>query len=100
MRRRAQTTLEFMIILAVVVGALLCMQTYIKRGLQGKLRATVDELGEQYDPANTTGDITVEVNKDTTTTVDTDPDTSKQTTTETIHTDQEKRYGYEVVGNL
>ena len=98
--RRAQSTLEYAIMIATVVAALLCMQTYIKRGLQGKFRVTVDELGEQYDPANTRGNIVISKDSDITTTIETDEETSKTTTTETIHTDEESRYGHETVGNL
>ncbi len=51
--RKAQSTLEYALILAVVVGALLTMQNYLKRSLQGKLQATADEIGPQYSPGLT-----------------------------------------------
>ncbi len=55
MRRRGQTTLEYIVVIVILLGALLAMQTYIKRGLQGRMKSSVDELGDQYDPrvANT-----------------------------------------------
>jgi Flp pilus assembly pilin Flp len=49
----AQSTLEYALILAVIVGALLTMQNYLKRSVQGKLAATADEIGEQYSPGLT-----------------------------------------------
>ena len=52
-QRKAQSTLEYAIIIAVVVGALLAMQVYIKRGIQGKLQASTDSIGEQYSAGNT-----------------------------------------------
>ena len=51
--RTAQSTLEYALILAVIVGALLTMQNYLKRSVQGKLQATADEIGQQYSPGLT-----------------------------------------------
>jgi hypothetical protein len=41
-RKRAQTTAEYAILIAVVVGALIGMQIYVRRGLQGRIADTVD----------------------------------------------------------
>ena len=54
-KRRAQSTLEYALMIAVVVGALIAMQVYVKRGLQGKLKDSTDQIGEQYSPGYTTG---------------------------------------------
>ena len=51
---RAQSTLEYAVVIACIVGALLAMQVYIKRGISGKLRSATDDIGQQYDPRNTT----------------------------------------------
>lgn len=56
--KRGQTTLEYAIVIAVVVSALIAMQIYIKRGIQGKLRSSTDQIGEQYSPGITTGGYT------------------------------------------
>ena len=56
--KKGQSTLEYAIIIAVVVAALLAMQVYIKRGVQGKLRSSTDDIGEQYSPGITTGAYT------------------------------------------
>ncbi len=53
--KKGQSTLEYGIIVAVVVGALLAMQMYVKRGVQGKLRGAADDIGEQFSPEHTTG---------------------------------------------
>lgn len=45
-------------LVACVVAALLAMQIYMKRGIQGKLRAASDEIGEQYAPASADSSIT------------------------------------------
>jgi len=48
-RKRAQSILEYAGLIAIVVGALIAMQVIIKRGLQGKMRETADDIGAQYD---------------------------------------------------
>ena len=56
--KRGQSTLEYAIIILVIVAALFAMQTFIKRGYQGKLRSASDDIGEQYSPGHTTGSYT------------------------------------------
>lgn len=58
-RFRGQSTLEYAVIIAVVVSALLAIQIYMKRGLQGKLRDSTDQIGEQFDAGATTLNHTV-----------------------------------------
>jgi uncharacterized protein (UPF0333 family) len=48
LNKKAQSTLEYAVIIAVVVGALLAMQAYIKRGISGRLRTASDDIGEQF----------------------------------------------------
>ena len=50
---KGQSTLEYAMIIAVVVGALLAIQIYMKRGVQGKLRESSDKIGEQFDAEKT-----------------------------------------------
>ena len=61
MRRgiRAQSTLEYAMIIAVVVGGLIAMQIYMKRGVEGKLRESTDDIGYQFDAEKTTFDHTL-----------------------------------------
>jgi len=42
---KAQTTAEYAILIALVVGAAMAMQVYVKRGLQGRVRDVVDHTG-------------------------------------------------------
>jgi len=72
MGKRGQSTLEYAVIIAVVVAGLIAMQAYVKRGLQGKLKQASDDIGEQYSPGRTTGGSTV---------------TSTVTSTETVSLD-------------
>ncbi|MCX5712484.1 MAG: hypothetical protein NTY47_05375 [Candidatus Omnitrophica bacterium] len=46
--KKAQSTLEYAIIIAVVVGALLAIQVYVKRGVQGRFKQAADDIGEQF----------------------------------------------------
>ena len=55
--RAAQSTVEYAILAAVVVAALLVVQIYMKRGFSGKLKESTDRVGEQFTPATATHDI-------------------------------------------
>ena len=60
LRRRStkgQSSVEYTIILIIVLAALLAMQNYFKRGLQGRWRSAIDEVGEQYDPRTVVGAV-------------------------------------------
>ena len=48
--RKAQTILEYTVILIVFMGVLIAMKDYIKRGIQGRWKSATDDFGEQYDP--------------------------------------------------
>jgi len=50
LNRKGQSTLEYAIVVAIIVAGLLAMQFYIKRGWEGKLKAASDNMGEQFDP--------------------------------------------------
>ena len=60
MKSKGQSTLEYAVIIAVVVGALLAIQIYMKRGVEGKLRGSADSIGEQYSAGNMTSKYTTE----------------------------------------
>ncbi len=48
--KKGQTTLEYIVLIIIVLGALLTIQNYFKRGLQGRWKAAMDDMGDQYDP--------------------------------------------------
>jgi len=52
-RRKGQSTLEYAILIIIIVGALLSIQVYIKRGVQGRLKSAADDIGDQFSPGNT-----------------------------------------------
>lgn len=53
--KKGQSTLEYGLVIAVIVGALIAMQMYFKRGLQGRYRQSTDDIGDQFSPELTTG---------------------------------------------
>ena len=61
-RTKGQSTLEYVILLGFVVAALIAMGVYMKRGIQGRLRQSTDQVGEQYSARETTGKYIVTTN--------------------------------------
>jgi uncharacterized protein (UPF0333 family) len=63
-----QSTLEYALIIAVVVAALMAINAYMRKGLQGRLKASSDQIGKQFDPTTfTTAYQTTNVGNSTTT---------------------------------
>ncbi len=52
-RKKGQSTLEYAILVIIIIGALVAIQTYIKRGIQGRLKSAADDIGDQFSPGNT-----------------------------------------------
>ncbi len=48
--KKAQSLVEYAVILIIVMGAFLTIGNYMKRGIQGRWKAATDDLGDQYDP--------------------------------------------------
>lgn len=57
-KQRAQSVLEYAVVVACLAGALLVMQIYVKRSIQGRVRDAADEIGEQYSAKHTTSSLT------------------------------------------
>ena len=54
-KKNGQTFQEYVILLALVVTAFIAMQTYMKRGVQGRLRDLANQISpKQYEPTDTT----------------------------------------------
>ncbi len=45
-KNRAQSTAEYAILIAIVIGAAVAMQVYVKRGLQGRVHEVVRSVGD------------------------------------------------------
>jgi len=52
-KKRGQSTLEYAVLTVIIIGALLSIQFYIKRGVQGRLKSAADDIGDQYSVGNT-----------------------------------------------
>ncbi len=104
--RKAQTTAEYAILIGLIIAALVAMQTYVKRGLQARMRDATDRVASentaigattQYEPyyLESTMDQTRDVSEreDTVTGGSVTraiqgEDVSKRTGTQTIHAAQ------------
>ncbi len=52
-RRKGQSTLEYAVLIIIIIGALLVMQNYVKRGLSGRIKSATDDIGDQFSAGNT-----------------------------------------------
>lgn len=52
-RKKGQSTLEYAVLIIIIIGALLSIQVYIKRGIQGRLKGAADDIGDQFSVGNT-----------------------------------------------
>lgn len=68
-KREAQSTLEYSLLIIVVLAAILAIGNYFKRGVQGRWKATIDGMGDQYDPRFADSSITSILSSNTTTNV-------------------------------
>ncbi len=46
--KKGQSTLEYAILIIIIIAALLSLQTYVKRGVSGRLKSSADDIGDQY----------------------------------------------------
>jgi|WetSurMetagenome_2_1015567.scaffolds.fasta_scaffold1130210_1 hypothetical protein len=112
-KRKAQSTLEYTMVFACIVAALLGMGIYIKRGFQGRFREAADQIGDQYSAKTTKSDMTQMIFNPTNVTVTTTPRWIPLTingTTQTYEITEVNRYevqnityapnSYEETGNL
>lgn len=55
MKHKAQSFIEYVACVCIIVGALIAMQVYIKRGMQGHMKTYADQLssGSTYSPKAT-----------------------------------------------
>lgn len=71
--KKGQNTAEYAILIALVIGAAIAMQTYVKRGMQGSVKFAVDKVKKsdgrtgQYEPyyLESSAETTKSVYKDT-----------------------------------
>ncbi len=74
--QRGQSIVEYSVIIVIVMAVFLTMQHYIKRGMQGKWKSSVDDIGEQYDPRYVNGYTLYTYNSVSNSEISTKPNTS------------------------
>lgn len=102
--RKGQSILEYTLLTACFIAAVVAMQIYVKRGMEGKWRQNMDEFGTQYSAEHTSADILIRQNSVIKTTVETkdreDGKLTSVTTTElgsAAEPNRDVRSGWEVV---
>ncbi len=59
-RKGGQSFQEYAILLGLITAALIAMQIYMKRGVQGKLRDLANQISpKQYEPTDTTSNTVI-----------------------------------------
>jgi hypothetical protein len=56
--KKGQSILEYVVLFALILAALLIMHIYIKRAYQGRIKQGADEVSQQYSPGHTTSLMT------------------------------------------
>jgi Flp pilus assembly pilin Flp len=106
--RRGQTILEYTVIFIIILGVMVAMKDYVKRGIQGRWKSATDDFGDQYDPQAVNANIVyaTQVNSDSIVTVQNGTNNSSGTTVQGLWTDRsdtsnavETKTGFTQVGN-
>jgi Flp pilus assembly pilin Flp len=108
-RNRGQTILEYTIIVVIMLGVMIAMKDYVKRGIQGRWKSATDDMGDQYDPQAVNSNImyNTQVNAQSIISVENGSDSSSSQGTEqgqwTNRMDQSNSYetktGYTQIGS-
>ena len=91
-KTKGQSTLEYVILLGFVVAALIAMGVYMKRGMQGRLRESTDQVGGQYSAVNFTSEYDTDTSM-----VQNEDRTHDGKTTTNISTNEQIKKGKEAV---
>lgn len=86
-QKKAQSSLEYALVIAAVAAALIAMKVYIQRGMQGKLREVADSLGNQYNPATASFNLTENITSYTKTISVSEGPVADNRTSTTTHTE-------------
>jgi len=100
-KKRGQSTLEYAVLIVIIIGALLTIQVYFKRAVQGKVKSSADDIGDQYSDGNqnvikTTVRVSNEQeldNQGQTSTVLNNPETTNTTMNSVIINTQQEYWG-------
>ena len=97
--KRGQTSVEYAVLIIIVIGSFIAIQSYMKRGIQGRWKSAVDDLGDQYDPRTAITNVRHTLLSTTNTTIDTVAVTGGVTTLRTdASSSVERKEGSTTVG--
>ena len=65
--KKGQSLIEYTMLVIIVIAAFLTTANYFKRGLQGKWKQTIDDMGDQYDPRYANSNVVHRLTSDSTT---------------------------------
>lgn len=97
--KKAQSTLEYAILIAVIVAGLVTMQVFMKRSYQGRLRSSTDQIGEQFSPEDSTYEYTTKYTSNTEELTNT-ADALKGSKSKLLTPEEQKRWGWEETPEL
>ncbi len=75
-KNKAQSMIEYSLLVIIVIAILLATNSYVKRGIQGRWKASIDDFGDQYDPARTNAQTLSIINSTSNTMIDIVPFTN------------------------
>ncbi|MBN1870030.1 MAG: hypothetical protein JW847_05590 [Candidatus Omnitrophica bacterium] len=67
--KTGQTAVEYTVLLILCIGAFIGIQNYAKRGIQGRWKSHIDEMGDQYDPRTADTNLRQTLTSSTNTTI-------------------------------
>tara|TARA_B100000745_G_scaffold264753_1_gene189562 strand:+ start:99 stop:467 length:369 start_codon:yes stop_codon:yes gene_type:complete len=67
--KKGQSLTEFTFLTVIIIGSFLAMQIYVKRGIQGRMKSAIDDLGDQYDPQRANTALVQRISSNTETTI-------------------------------
>lgn len=97
--KRAQSTLEYAIVISVVIAALLTVNYYMQKGTQGRLKESTDRIGRQFDSANFTTAWKTQSSGGNTTTTETRDISTGTTTSNITGSEMSTKAEYDTWGN-
>ncbi len=104
LNRKGQSILEYTVIVIIILGVVIAMKDYIKRGIQGRWKSATDDFGDQYDPQHVNSSImyATQVNSESLATVVNGSDSGEQgqwTSRQDLSNSLETKTGSTQIGN-
>lgn len=73
---RAQSVLEFTVLIIIIMAVFLSMSSYVKRGMQGRWKSAIDDFADQYTPQQTNSTTIYTADTESNTTINTQDNTT------------------------